>query len=293
VRQIASACGANTMIVLGRWLLALLFLPGLCSAGVTYQMNTQSFGRLASGPSSSKYSVEGDRIRIEPSDGKTIFIFRDGATYTIDTATRSAQVMRHATLAESARVLDESEKRLAEYAATAPPDRRAVADQALAMSKDITARYHHPELREYRKTDRIESSEGRPCHVWEIWDHDAKWLELCVIPTTAVPGGAEAVAAMRSLSRYLHGGVFAVGIEFGPVPRWSEVEALAGVPVILREFNRSELVNEIQLTGFHAQTLKSSVFEVPAGYPVQGEPVPPSNSGGLRGGSGALSSPEP
>lgn len=268
------------MIVMGPWPLCLLFLPGLCSAAVTYQMSTQSFGRLAGEPSSSNYSVEGDRIRIEASDGKTVFIFRDESTYVIDAATHSAQVMRRATLAESARQLDDSEKRLEEYAEKAPPDQRATADQALAMSKDITARYHHPVLRDYRKTDRTESSEGRSCRVWEAWEHDAKWLEFCVVPTATVPGGAEALAAMKSLSRYLHGGVFAVGVEFGPVPQWSDVEALAGVPVIVREFAHDQIVHEIHLMKFRAQALESSVFEVPPDYPLQGGPVPPPNAGG-------------
>lgn len=268
------------MIVLGRWLLGLLFLPGLCSAGVTYQMSTQSFGRLAGGPFSSEYSVAGDRIRIEASEGKTVFIFRDEATYVIDTATHSAQVMRHATLTESARQIDESVKRLELFAANAPPDRRATVDQAVAINKDIAARYHRRVSRDYRKTDRIETSEARSCHVWEIWEQDAKWLELCVVPTAAVPGGAEALAAMRSLSSYLHGGMFAVGVEFGPVPQWSDVEALAGVPVIVREFEHGQVVHEIHLTGFRAQPVDTSMFEVPQGYPVQDAPVTLPNAGG-------------
>jgi hypothetical protein len=268
------------MIELNRWLLGLMFLPGLCSAGVTYRMSSQSFGRLASGPSLSKYSVEGDRIRIEASDGKTVFIFRDETTYVIDTATHSAQVMRHATLAESARQIDESVKRLEEFAANAPADRRAMIDQAVAINKDIAARYHRPVLRDYRKTDRIETSEGRSCYVWEIWEQGAKRLELCVVPTAAVPGGSDALAAMRSLSTYLHGGMFAVGVEFGPVPQWSDVEALAGVPVIVREFEHGQVVHEIHLMVFHEQTVDTSLFEVPQGYSVQDAPVTLPNAGG-------------
>jgi len=268
------------MIVLGRWLLSLLLLPELCGAGVTYQMRTQSFGRLAGGPTSSDYSVEGDRMRIEASDGKTVFIFRDETIYVLDTGAHSAQVRRHATLAESARQIDESVKRLEVFAANAPADRRATVDQAVAINKDIAARYHRPVLRDYRKTDRMESLEGRSCHVWEVWEQDAKWLELCVVPTAAVPGGAEALAAMKSLSSYLHGGLFAVGVEFGPAPQWSDVESLAGVPVIVREFERGQLVREIQLTGFRAQSIDAPTFEVPQGYPVQDAPVTLPNAGG-------------
>jgi hypothetical protein len=79
-----------------RFILALLSLPGLANAGVTYQMTTQSFGRLAGGPFSSDYVMEGDKIRINASDGKTVFIFRDESIYVIDSVTRSAQVLRHA-----------------------------------------------------------------------------------------------------------------------------------------------------------------------------------------------------
>jgi len=265
--------GAKTMIAAGRAILCLLCLPGFCSAGVTYQMSTQSFGRLAGGPTSSEYSVEGDRIRIEASGGKTVFIFRDEAIYVVDTAAHSAQVQRHATLAESGRQLDESVRRLEEFAAQATPDRKASAEQAVAMSRGIASRYHRAVIRDYRKTDRVESLEGRSCQVWEVWEQGAKWLELCVVPTAAVRGGSDALSAMKSLSTYLHGGMFAVGVEFGPVPQWSEVEALAGVPVIVREFEKGQVVHEIHLTGFRVQTVDSSLFEVPPGYSLQDPPV--------------------
>ena len=125
-----------------RFILALLSLPGLANAGVTYQMTTQSFGRLAGGPFSSDYVMEGDKIRINASDGKTVFIFRDESIYVIDSVTRSAQVLRH-----------------------------------------------------------------------------------------------------------------------------------AGVPVIVREFQRGQLVRETRLTRFRADDVKASAFEVPEGYPVQEGPV--------------------
>ena len=263
------------MIVFG-----LLFLPGLCSAGVTYEMSIQSFGRLAGAPSSSRYSVEADRIRFEPSDGKSVFIFREGSIYVIDTDAHSAKVSRHATLAESVRQIDESVTRLEALAQTAPADRQAKIDQAVAINKDLAARYHQPVLRDYRKTDRIESSEGRSCRVWEVWEKGVKWLEVCVVPTAEVPGGADALAAMTSLSGYLHGGMFALGVELGPVPQWSEFEALGGVPVLVREFEHGQIVHEIHLTGFRVQTLEPSVFEVPQGYPVQDPPVTLPNAGG-------------
>jgi len=95
-----------------------------------------------------------------------------------------------------------------------------------------------------------------------------------------VPGGADALAAMKSLIRYLHGGVFAVGVEFGPVPRWSDVEAFAGVPVIVREFEHGQVVRENHLTGFRAQPIDAATFEVPQGYPVQDAPVTLPNAGG-------------
>jgi hypothetical protein len=74
--------------------------------------------------------------------------------------------------------------------------------------------------------------------------------------------------------------MFAVGVEFGPMPQWSEVEALAGVPVIVREFERGQVVHEIHLMGFREQSFEPSVFEVPQSYAVQDAPVTLPNAGG-------------
>ncbi len=256
-----------------RFILALLSLPALANAGVTYQMTTQSFGRLGGGPSSSDYVVQGDKIRINASDGKTVFIFRDESIYVIDSVARSAQVLRHATLEESARQLHESVKRLEALAASAAPDRRAMSEQAAAMTKDIEERRRRQVTRDYRMTDRMEKSEGRACHMWEEWEQDAKRLELCVVPAPAFPGGADVLVGMKSLSPYLHGSVFAVGVEFGPVSGWSGIEGLGGVPVIVREFQGGQMVHETRLTRFRADYVKASAFEVPEGYPVQEGPV--------------------
>jgi hypothetical protein len=252
-----------------RFILALLSLPGLANAAVTYQMTTQSFGRLAGDPFSSDYVMEGDKIRINASDGKTVFIFRDESIYVIDSVTRSAQVLRHATLEESARQLNESVKRLETLAANAAPDRRAMSEQAAAMTKDIEERQRRPIARDYRMTDRMSKSEERACHLWEEWEQGAKRLELCVVPAPAIPGGADVLVGMKSLSPYLHGSVFADCVEFGPVSGWSGIEGLEGVPVIVREFQRGQLVRETRLTRFRADDVKASAFEVPEGYPVQ------------------------
>ena len=253
--------------------LALLSLPGLANAGVSYQMTTQSYGRLGADSSSSDYAVEGHKIRISAADGKTVYIFRDESIYVIDSVSRSGQVLRHATLAESARQLHESVTRLEALAAGAAPDRRAMAEQAVAMTKEIEARQQRAVTRDYRMTERTENSEGRACHVWEEWEQDAKRLELCVVPVPAVPGGADALVGMKSLSAYLHGSMFAVGVEFGPVSGWSGIEGLGGVPVIVREFQGGQPVHETRLTQFRVDEIKASAFEVPAGYPVQEGPV--------------------
>jgi len=249
-----------------RFALPLLLLSAPAAAGVSYLMSTRGAA------STSAYFVEGERVRINASDGKTVYIFRDQSITVIDTAARSGQLLRRATLEESERQLDESLQRMQTLAASAPPEQKAMADQGVATILHIRENNRRAIPRDYRRTDRTEASDGRPCRVWEEWEGGAKRLELCVVPASALPGGAQAWAGFKAMSAYLHGAVFALGIEVGPHSLWPGIEQLGGVPVLIREFKDGRVLGESQLTGFRAEAIPESQFEAPAGYAIHEGP---------------------
>jgi hypothetical protein len=111
--------------------------------------------------------------------------------------------------------------------------------------------------------------DGHRCRIWEEREGGTKHLELCVAPVTAVPGGADILHGMMTLSRYWRGSTFALGVEYGPVPWWSGIQTLGGVPLLIREFKDGKALTEITLTAIQVDVPGAAHFDIPDGYPVQ------------------------
>jgi len=121
-------------------------------------------------------------------------------------------------------------------------------------------------------TARFETVDGHSCRVWEEHENDAKRLELCVAPAAALPGGAEIIDGIKTLSRFRQGSKFVLGVDFGLSDWWSDISALGGVPLSVREFKYDSLSSELTLSAIHPITADALLLAMPSGYSMQEGP---------------------
>jgi len=259
-----------------RLLFGLALISGMAHAGVVYDLTNRSLTTSPSGSVVAHYFVQDDKVRVAASDGKMVFIFKDQTIYVIDNTARTVSAEKYATLDQIAAKTAHTLKRLQDAAASAPADQRAMLEQAARQTKELSDHQSQQVSRNYRITDRSESVEGHSCRIWEESENGVKRLELCVAPLKTVPGGADVLQGMRTLSQYLRGSTFALGVEYGSTPWWSGIESLGGVPILIREFKDGKATGETTLTRMRVDAPGGSHFDLPDGYSVQeqllGEP---------------------
>ena len=265
-----------------RQIFALLLSPALANAGVVYDVVVQPVDQsnmaLASptalrlAPVVTRYFAEEGKVRVGENDAKSASKFKDQSMYVIDNAARTVHVLKHATLSQVAAHYVDAVKQLEDAAASASPDDRAEAERKAADMKELSERMRQPVARDYRVTVRFESVDGHACRIWEEREQDAKRLELCLAPAAALPGGAEIIAGMKTLSRFRQGSNFALGVDFGLSEWWPDFAILGGVPLRIREFKYDSLISEITLTSLRQGVPSASLLDMPAGYQLQDGP---------------------
>jgi hypothetical protein len=250
----------------------LIGVPLTAEAGVVYDFTVRSRDQPANSPAISKYFVQDGKVRVGAPTAKTAYVFKDRIMYVIDNPNKSVDVMKNATLARVAAHYTGVLKQLEDAAAHAPPDQRAAADSKVASMKVINERVQRHVVRDYRMTGRIETFDGHECRFWEEREGDAKRLELCITPVAGVPGGAELLNGLKTLSQFRQGSNFAFGVEFGLAEWWSDFASFGGLPILIREFKYDLPVTEISLTGIHPDNASAALLEIPDGYRVQDAP---------------------
>ena len=265
-----------------RQIFALLLTPALANAGVVYDLAVrpveQSDMAFASptAPSSvpvvTRYFVDGGKVRVGGMSAKTVYIFKDQTMYVIDNNAHSVHVLKHATLAQVNAHYADAVKQLEAAAARAPPDARAEAERKAADMKVVSDRLRQPVPRDYHVTVRFESVEGHACRIWEERENDAKRLELCVAPVSAVQGGADILSGMKTLSQFRQGSNFALGVEFGLSEWWPDLATIGGVPILIREYKYDSQISEVMLTATRQGAQSAALFDVPDGYQTQDGP---------------------
>jgi hypothetical protein len=257
----------------------LLLIPIVARAGVLYEVavrpvdeNNLSLAATAPTPKVTQYFAADGKVRIGGANAKLAYVFKDRTLYVIDNSARTVHVLKHATLAQVAAHYADAVKQLEDAAAVAPPDERAAAEQKAADMKAMSDRLRAPAVRDYRVTVRFESVDGRACRVWEEREDGAKRLELCIAPTATVPGGAEILDGMKSLSQFRQGSDFALGVDFGLSDWWPEIASVGGLPILIREYKYDSVVSEVMLTAMRAGVPSAAQFDPPEGYQVQDGP---------------------
>jgi hypothetical protein len=262
--------------------IALLLTPVLAHAGVVYEVAVrpvdqsniagQSPDSPVARPVITRYFVDDGQVRVGGPDAKTFYVFKDRTMDVIDNTSRVVHVLRHATLGQVAAHYTDAVKQLENVAATASPEARAQAEQKAADMKAASDRLLQRVARDYRVTVRFESVDGRACRIWEEREQEAKRMELCVAPVATVPGGAEILSGIKTLSQFRQGADFAFGVEFGLSEWWSDFAALGGIPLLVREYKYDSVVSEVMLTAMRQTALSPSLFAAPDGYTSQDGP---------------------
>lgn len=260
----------------------LLLFPMLAAAGVEYDLairpvdlsnlNVANPNSPPPGAIVTRYSVQDGKVRVGGPNAKTFYLFDDRTMDVIDTAARTVHVLTHATLGQVAAHYDDAVKQLESAAATASPDARAGAEQKAADMRAASNRLLQRVVRDFSVTARFESVDGRACRIWEEHERDAKRMELCVAPVGTVPGGADILNGMKTLSRFRQGADFAFGVELGLSEWWPDFSALGGIPLLVREYKYDSVVSEVMITSMRPQALSASTFAIPEGYRVQQGP---------------------
>jgi hypothetical protein len=264
-----------------RLFVALLLTPVMANAGVAYDVSVQSVDQSNMGPVSptaleapptvTRYFVEDGKVRIGGADAKTAYLFKDQTMYVIDNTTRTVHVLKHASLSQVAAHYADAVKQLEDAAASAAPADRAAEQHKADEMKDISDRMLRPVPHEYRLTDKSDAVDGHACRVWEELENDVKRLELCVVPTAALPGGADIIAGMKTLSQFRQGSDFALGVDFGLANWWPDFASLGGVPLLIHEFKYGSMISEVKLA-MSQGVPGTKLLELPNGYQTQDGP---------------------
>lgn len=257
-------------------ILVLTLSNTVAHAAVTYELTSRTEG-ASSAPITQRYWVQGDEIRVEGPANTTLM--KGGTVYSIDTKAKTVTIVPGITLVNVEKTLREQSARAADFAANAPTDSQA--QQTAQIVKQIA---QPPQVKQdFQPTDRSEAVDGRSCRIWEESENGTKRLELCVVPAASLAGGDEILAGIKVMCQYVHGALFAIGVEYGRFDAWPGIQSLGGVPVRVREFKNGALsvtadrhreasVTEITLTAPQVIPPDAALMEVPAGYQVKALP---------------------
>ncbi len=248
------------------WFLLIVF-PLLARAGTPYVLINKNLPARASSASYAQYYAADGKVRAAGFDSRRVYLFKDARVYVIDNTAKSIQVVTGALVDQGAARMDDRVNLVANSAAQLPPDKRAVMERLAAEMKALNDNRRIPVPRTYRITDRSEAVDGRSCRIWEGFERELKRFEFCVAPVAQIPGGAEILDGMKTLSTYWQGSIFALGVSLGNAGWWPGIESLGGLPILVREFKNGSAVSETVLTEIGDGVPNAPPFDLPAGYP--------------------------
>jgi hypothetical protein len=256
-------------------------MPVLARAGVSYELRIEAVDAGNVGPVSAvpppppvtrNYFVDHGQLRAEAPSGSLGYQFKDRTMFVIDARQRIVHVLKSATTADFLARYATAVKQLDAAAAAASPEDRADAQRRADGMRAVEQRLTQTVPRDFRVTVRFESVEGHACRIWEERELGVKRLEFCVAPVAGVPGGAEILGGLETLSRFREGAQFAFGVDLGVAPWWPDITALGGLPLLIRVFDVDSVTSQIEVHAIKAAVAVDDRFALPAGYSVQDGP---------------------
>ena len=259
-----------------RYAFALLVCPVIARAAVSYDLGVQPIDQSNLAPASAaapasrvtRCFVENGKVRLHDADAKTTLLLEEGAVYVIDEAARVVRVFKHATLRQVSAHYADIVRQAELSADNAPPEDRAAAQRRAADLREESERLLRPVPRDYSMSASFGAVDGHACRLWEERERGEKRLEICVAPVAAVPGGADILNGMKTLSEFRQGSMWALGVDLGVSDWWPDVAHLGGVPLSIREFKYGALIGETTLTSIHPAAAAES-WDLPEGYRLE------------------------
>ncbi|HUO80223.1 MAG TPA: DUF4412 domain-containing protein [Steroidobacteraceae bacterium] len=230
-------------------------------AGVVIQMADRD---VKSGQQSDRdvWYAQGALLRVDRLDDaghvQRMSILRDGAIWEVDVERRTYTRIDKAAMQGQMGVMDE---RMKAALASMPPERRAKMEQ---MMQNMQQAHHDYAWSDTGKSDRV-GQYG--CRTWEGRRDNKPSEEVCVAPTSSLPGGDELLATMRQASKVVQDVLSATpqgGRMFGEYIK--RFEQMNGFPVRTRHLSGGQFSRESIVTKVERQSLPADKFEIPKGY---------------------------
>jgi hypothetical protein len=252
--------------------IALTFVVSLplAHAGVEYEVSTRDLTIVDSQPVLTRGYAQNEKLREEHGENfHLVSIQTRQAVIELDTVTHSYHLRDQAELTQiGTQERVNHEKNMAGSAAL-PANLRAMLDHANADAEENLA--IQKQAPDYRATDRHEIAVGYACSIWEYYWKGIKQAEYCIAPPTAVPGGAEWMAALRAEGDFYESASQWLGdpgrLVLAPLrPQAEAPSRLGGILLLMRSFNQGAAASERRVTTVRVEALKAELFNVPQDY---------------------------
>jgi hypothetical protein len=260
-----------------------LLLAGLARAGVYLEYSELD---VASGKLTPRHKVfvQQGQLRMESVDGHTIALFRDNSMILLDPAGKSYRVLDKAAMDQVAGRANDAMAAMQSRLASLSPEQRAALERAMpGMAASVPGAAAAPQAHtlDAQDTGTSGSAGGRSCHLWNALRDGKPTEQLCVVPTTSLPGMGEVEESLKAAAafsasfqesmRARGGPVAAMGSGVGGAlsQNLSLMGKIGGMPVAARRYDSATgalAATESVLTQWQQRSLDASQFEIPAGY---------------------------
>lgn len=229
--------------------LILILSPCLARGGVSYDVSSWTSALSPEiSPYISHYQVQDGNVRMADDRTKLVTIFRkDWKRISVDSTAGISVVQTNAT----------NQWLVKHYEADAYLSRMVPALQ-------------EPPFIAAALTGRSERVFGLACRVWKLAEYNGNALEICVAPSSSVPGGNEILGGLETLSAFHDTALYGIGIGLRPLQDWwTTLKRLDGVPIRFREFRGALVVSEMTLFDVREEKVCPGAFEAPMEYKVR------------------------
>jgi hypothetical protein len=246
-----------------------LTLGATAHAAGVYVENIEKELDGSKAPVTSKMWFDGGRMRIERADpdGQNLVIFKDQAMYTVDSKSKTYNVIDRSAAEKMAAQVAAAKKQMEARMAAMPPEQRKKMEEMMAKLGHGGAAGMLPNApkRSLKNTGRTETVAGIKCTIWEVSVGGQKEEELCSAPAGAVPNGEEVIKTFRDIGTMLKSFTDSLGGSQENQP-WQDMETINGVPILTREFSEGKATSETRLSAVRKESAAANLFEVPPGY---------------------------
>lgn len=251
----------NTM----RSMLALALLLWLPTLQAGTLLNSEVTDHRDNSVTHTELKADAGQLRMDSLNrkGKTnTIIFKAHSLYLVNNENKTYSVMDEASMKRMGDRMASMKAKMDAQMANIPPAQRAM------IEKMMGGKNAAPAAPEFKHTSRTETVVGIRCDIWEGTTEGKKSEEVCVAPTNAVAGMADAFASLRSFGESMLKMTGSLGFlkKSAAQNPWANISKLNGIPLAQRHFEGDKIVEDMKVTKLTTASVPTSAFEMPAGY---------------------------